>query len=570
MAGDFLVSLQGGLVQGLSVGGENGLGNGVGGTALRLGGQLQQHFLGNAVRQETAGHGEPALGEGAGLVEGYDLGLRQGLQVIAALDQDALTGGTANTGEKAEGYGYHQGAGTGDDQEAQSAVDGLAPGHQTEQGRDHRHDSRRQTDDRRINPGEAGDELLAGGLFLGGVFHHFKNLAGGGLAEGLLYPNLQRAAEIDTARHDRLSGADVPGHGFTGEGRRVQLGRSHQHGAVQGDFFAGAHQDRLAHLYLGGLHFPALAVLQQIGVVGADVQQGGNGFAGGGHGLGLQVLAQAVQQKHHDALGYLADAHRADARDGHQEALAENIAAADVVDGFDHDLGGRDQKSHQEDRHGDPGGVGKEYFQQYAGSQQYRACREGQKLLFCFFGVLLMVVVMTAIAAIAVVVVVAAAVTEMMVVVVTTAMVVVMLVIVVMAAAMIVVMFMIMMMLVFMAVVVMMVLVLFVSVVVLMVMGMDMSGLLFFLFHWSSLHFFHDMVKGHGKDLSDMRVIQGVVDHPSLLAAPDDPGNLQKPQLVADGALGHAQQRRQVAHAHLLNVQRADDPGPGTVPEDLE
>ena len=31
------------------------------------------------------------------------------------------------------------------------------------------------------------------------------------------------------------------------------------------------------------------------------------------------------------------------------------------------------------------------------------------------------------------------------------------------------------------------------------------------------------MVKGHGKDLSDMRVIQGVVDHPSLLAAPDDP-----------------------------------------------
>ena len=38
-----------------------------------------------------------------------------------------------------------------------------------------------------------------------------------------------------------------------------------------------------------------------------------------------------------------------------------------------------------------------------AGSQQYRACREGQKLLFCFFGVLLMVVVMTAIAAVAVV-----------------------------------------------------------------------------------------------------------------------------------------------------------------------
>ena len=72
------------------------------------------------------------------------------------------------------------------------------------------------------------------------------------------------------------------------------------------------------------------------------------------------------------------------------------------------------------------------------------------------------------------------------------------------------------------------------------------------------------------KNLSDVGVVQGVVDHPPLLAALDDPGDLQQPQLVADGALAHVQQRRQIAHAHLLDVQRTDDPGPGAVPEDLK
>ena len=39
---------------------------------------------------------------------------------------------------------------------------------------------------------------------------------------------------------------------------------------------------------------------------------------------------------------------------------------------------------------------------------------------------------------------------------------------------------------------------------------------------------------------------------------------------MADGALTHAQQRRQIAHAHLLNIQGADDAGPRGIPEHLE
>ena len=78
------------------------------------------------------------------------------------------------------------------------------------------------------------------------------------------------------------------------------------------------------------------------------------------------------------------------------------------------------------------------------------------------------------------------------------------------------------------------------------------------------------MVKGHGKNLPNMGVIQRIIDYPSLLSAFNDPGNFQQPQLVADGALGHIQQRREVTYTHFLDVQRTDDSGTGGVSEYLE
>jgi hypothetical protein len=173
--------------------------------------------------------------------------------------------------------------------------------------------------------------------------------------------------------------------------------------------------------------------------------------------------------------------------------------------------------------------------------------------------------VMTAIAAIAVIVVVTAA-FAVVVMIVSAAMVVMMLVAVI--AAMIMMMVVIMVMVFVVALMGMAVIVL--PMLMVMFMFMDMGRLLFFLFHWLSFPFFHNVVKGHSKNLTDVGVVQRVVNHSPLLAAFDDPGNLQQPQLVADGALIHPQQRRQVTHAHFLDVQRTDDPGPGTVPKDFE
>ena len=70
---------------------------------------------------------EHALGQGAGLVEHHRPDLRQRLQIVGALDEDALVAGAADTGEEAQGDADHQRAGAAGHKEGQRAVDPLLP-----------------------------------------------------------------------------------------------------------------------------------------------------------------------------------------------------------------------------------------------------------------------------------------------------------------------------------------------------------------------------------------------------------------------------------------------------------
>ena len=54
-----------------------------------------------------------ALGQGAGLVKDHELRVGQRLQIVAALDQNALAGGAADAAEEAQGHGDDQRAGAG-------------------------------------------------------------------------------------------------------------------------------------------------------------------------------------------------------------------------------------------------------------------------------------------------------------------------------------------------------------------------------------------------------------------------------------------------------------------------
>lgn len=65
--------------------------------------QLQQGFLGNAGSGYAAGNSKMSSSKGAGFVKGYNLRSGQGIQVVAAFDQNSLAGGTANAGKKSSG-----------------------------------------------------------------------------------------------------------------------------------------------------------------------------------------------------------------------------------------------------------------------------------------------------------------------------------------------------------------------------------------------------------------------------------------------------------------------------------
>ena len=75
-----------------------------------------------------------------------------------------------------------------------------------------------------------------------------------------------------------------------------------------------------------------------VGVVGCDVHHGADRLAALAHGVCLEQLTDLVEQHDGGAFGHvrvgIGEKHhgkRADSRDGHEEALVEGLAAADVV-----------------------------------------------------------------------------------------------------------------------------------------------------------------------------------------------------------------------------------------------
>ena len=318
------------------------------GPAFRQGGGLQQGVLRDAPGGVQGGDGEAALGQGAGFVEDHRLRPGQGLQIVAALDQDAALAGSADAAEEAQGHGDYQGAGAGDDQEDQRPVEpagpvcsrqesGLGGGRKQSQGDGGQKEQRQGGNHHAggVVPGEAGDEILAGGLLLPGVFHHVQDFGDGGLLAEFcdLYP--EEAGLVHAAADHRVACGHIPGHGLAGEGGGVQGGSALDNLPVQGDPLAGADHHNGAHLHVLRVHLLQGAVLQlQVGGVGADVHEGGDGLAGPAHGVVLEELAGLVKEHDEDGLGVFAGGEGSHSGQGHEEVLVENLAVQDIADGL--------------------------------------------------------------------------------------------------------------------------------------------------------------------------------------------------------------------------------------------
>ena len=182
-----------------------------------------------------------------------------------------------------------------------------------------------------IVPGKAGDKSLAGGLFLAGLLHQLQNAGDGGLAAGLGDPQTQRAALVDEAAEDLVPGRHVAGKGLAGEGGGIQGGRALQHHPVQGDFLSRLDHNHVADGHFLGGHLLQRAVPLQVGIVGPDVHEGGDGLAGAGDGVVLEQLAHLVKEHDEHGLGVFAGEKGAHGGKSHEEVLVKHLAPADAA-----------------------------------------------------------------------------------------------------------------------------------------------------------------------------------------------------------------------------------------------
>ena len=278
-------------------------------------------------------HVKDALGERARLVKDHRFGLGQRLQVVAALDQDALPRRPANAAEKAKRHGDHQRARAGDHQERQRPV---KPGRKRLAG-DQRREGGQQRGQRHhqrgIYPGKARDEPFGRGLAAGGVLDQVQNLADGRFAVRLGDRRRYQTRQVDAAAEQLLPRLHAPGDGFPGQRRRIERGLPFRHQAVQRDALAGPHDHRLTDLHLAGIDGHLRAVSHHRGRVGPNVHQFADGLPGFAHRVALKQLTHLVEEHHQHALRILPDGERADGRDGHQEIFADQRAADQAAGG---------------------------------------------------------------------------------------------------------------------------------------------------------------------------------------------------------------------------------------------
>lgn len=122
-----------------AVGPDDGLGQGVGGKDFGMGRRLQHLFSGKGFLGCDRFHAELAGSEGSRFIENDGTCFVQSLQVVAALDQNSLPGGPADTREKPQGNGDHQCAGAGDHQKDQGPVNPVFEQAAEKDGRDKCH-----------------------------------------------------------------------------------------------------------------------------------------------------------------------------------------------------------------------------------------------------------------------------------------------------------------------------------------------------------------------------------------------------------------------------------------------
>jgi len=201
---------------------------------------------------DEVGHAQPALGQGAGLVERHRAGSADRLQRGAALHQQSAPGARGQAGRHRRRDRDHQRAGTGDQQQREAVV-GPGPPVSVEQQRRCEHDQQcRCQGDRRPPSGEPLDEALRGrprGRSLLDQEHDTSHGVIGGVTR---HAHAQPPIGIDRSGDHLLAGAARDGHALAGHRTLVQCGTPFDDLAVAGHAVSRPHLNQVADAELGG------------------------------------------------------------------------------------------------------------------------------------------------------------------------------------------------------------------------------------------------------------------------------------------------------------------------------
>ena len=265
---------------------------------LQGGGQGQEFFPGDTRGGEDVGDLGLALGDGAGLVQGHDLGAAGGLQRGGGLEEDAVFGAHSVAHHDGHRGGQAQGAGTADDQHRDAPGQGkgqILAQQEPDQGGHHRNGDDRRDKDARHPVSDLGD----GGLGGGGVADHPNDLGQGGILAhpGGLAP--QKARLVDGGGRDGVAGGLVHRDALAGEGALVDGAGALQHHPVHRDVFAGPDHKLIPPADLLDGHRDLFALPQEGGGLGGQLHQALEGAGGLALAAGFQHLAHRDEGEDH-------------------------------------------------------------------------------------------------------------------------------------------------------------------------------------------------------------------------------------------------------------------------------
>ena len=158
---------------------------------------------------------------------------------------------------------------------------------------------------------------------------------------------MEKTREVDAAAEHLPAGAHGDGQTLAGEGGGVQRGGTLLHHAVDRHLFTGLHHDDGTHRHLVGVYSRQFAVFLNIGIVGADVHEGGDIAAALAYGVALEQLAHLIEQHYRHALAVLPQGDGPDGGHGHKKVFVKHAAVSDALECLAENIVPHQQIGHQ-------------------------------------------------------------------------------------------------------------------------------------------------------------------------------------------------------------------------------